>query len=188
MGRGKEDSKHPRRKLDRREGDGYPQEHEAGRVFSEVQGSRETRSGAAGTSSVPTLDDLKELNRAIHEDAGQPPLYALDQPAPLIGVIEQARDEYGPAPEAIIKVAGILAHGIARAQSFRDGNRRTAYITTKSFLDENGLGGLGPTGKHDHMLTRYLNQVVDNPRKGGPVPGPEVFSQLFMRRFQKWSR
>ena len=170
--------------LDRGEAGGYAHVHEAGRVFREVQGDREAGAGEAGPPGFPTLDDLKALNRAIHDDAGQPERYALDQPSPLTSALERARGAYDASPEGVIRVAAILAHGIAQAQGFRDGNRRTAYITTKAFLDENQLGFLGPTGRPDHMLVRYLNQVVDNPHKGRPAPGPEAFERLLLRRLR----
>lgn len=174
--------------LDRRGASGYAGERETGRVLPEVQGEREASTGEAGPPAFPALDDLKAVNRAIHDDAGQPERYALDQPSPLEGSIERARQAYEPSPEGVIHAAALLAHGIAQAQSFRDGNRRTAYIVTKAFLDENGLGFLGPTGRPDHMLVRYLNQVVDNVHRGRPVPGPDAFEKLFLRRLRSRRR
>lgn len=61
----------------------YAEEHEANRVLSEVQGQREARAGEAGPPGFPSLADLKAVNRAIHDDAGQSERYALDQPSPL---------------------------------------------------------------------------------------------------------
>lgn len=174
--------------LDRRGAGGYADSDETGRVLPEVQGRGEAGAGEAGPPGFPTLDDLKAANRAIHDDAGQPERYALDQPSPLQGSLERARQAYEPSPEGAIRTAALLAHGIAQAQSFRDGNRRTAYIATKAFLEENGLGFLGPTGRPDHMLARHLNQVVDNPQHGRPAPGPDAFEKLFLRRLRSRSR
>lgn len=126
--------------LDRRGAGRYADEHEAGRVLPEVQGEREPRFGEAGPPGLPLLDDLKAVNRAIHDDAGQPERYALDQLSPLKSVIDRAAQAYESSPEGIVRTAALLAHGIAEAQSFRDGNRLTAYIATKAFLDQNDLG------------------------------------------------
>lgn len=184
MGRAKGTPQDGMGDLDKRGTGRYADEREAGRVLPEVQGKREASTGEAEPPGFPTLDDLKAVNRAIHDDAGQPERYALDQPSPLQSSIDRAREAYEPSPEGIIGTAALLAHGIAQAQSFRDGNRRTAYLATKAFLDENGLGYLGPTGRPDHMLVRYLNQVVDNPHKSRPAPGPDAFEKLFLRRLR----
>jgi hypothetical protein len=119
----------------------YGSGHDGGRIFPQVQGDRASGTGGAWPPGFPTLDDLKEVNRAIHDDAEQPERYALDQPSPLQSSLERARQAYEPTAEGVIRVAVLLVHGIAHAQSFRDGNRRTAYIATKAFLDKNGEHG-----------------------------------------------
>ncbi|MGN6556795.1 MAG: hypothetical protein ACTHLH_02140 [Solirubrobacterales bacterium] len=73
----------------------------------------------------------------------------------------------------------MLAHGIAQAQAFVDGNRRTAYFATLSFLDANGYGHLSPKAGDDHSLARYLNQVVED------QADPEKFAKLFSRRLAR---
>lgn len=188
MGRADGPHKDPPTHLDKREVSGYAVEHESCRVLPAVQGKREAGTGEARPPGFPTLDDLRSVNRAIHVDAGQPERYALDQPSPLESSLERARQAYEQSPAGAIRTAARLAHGIAQAQSFRDGNRRTAYIATKAFLDENGLGFLGPTGRPDHMLVRYLNQVVDNPQKGRPAPSHDTFERLFLRRLRSRRR
>jgi len=80
----------------------------------------------------------------------------------------------------VIQTAALLAHGIAQAQAFVDGNRRTAYFATLAFLKANGYGYLSPKAGDDHTLARYLNQVVED--QASNTPGPEKFARLFSRR------
>lgn len=131
----------------------------------------------------PTVEELRELNRAIHEDAGFPEHFKLDQRSPLDSCLARARAVYTATPDGVIEAAALLAHGIARAQAFRDGNRRTAYFATRTFLSGAGYGYLtSADGVSDHTLARYLNQVVE-PGKGAP-PGPQKFATLFRRRLR----
>ncbi len=135
----------------------------------------------ARPSGFPSTGQLEELNRAIHEDAGFPEYFKLDQRSPLDSCLAEARATYVATPEGVIRTAALLAHGIARAQAFRDGNRHTAYFATRTFLYASGYGHLtSADGTSDHTLARYLNQVVE-PAKGDP-PGPQKFATLFRRR------
>lgn len=129
----------------------------------------------------PSVEELKELNRAIHEDAGFPEHFELDQRSPLDTALGQTRAAYASTPDGVIETAALLAWGIARAQAFRDGNRRTAYFATRTFLNVNGYPHLtSADGASDHTLARYLNQVVE-PGKGSP-PDARKFAALFKRR------
>lgn len=94
--------------------------------------------------------------------------------------MERARAAYIDTPDGVIRTAALLAHGIAQAQAFVDGNRRTAYFATLAFLEANGYGHLSPIAGDDHTLARYLNQVVED--QGGNPPGPDKFARLFSRR------
>jgi prophage maintenance system killer protein len=164
----------------------YPRAHgDPGGVFRE--GEAQSRPGFedARPPGFPSVEELKELNRGIHEDAGQPERFALDQPSPLHSCLDRAQAAYSQAPEGVIETAALLAHGIAQAQAFRDGNRRTAYFACLSFLNENGYGYLSPEGTSDHTLARYLNQVVENQATAKPAPGPAKFAALFSRRLQR---
>jgi prophage maintenance system killer protein len=184
MGRAAEDKPGDPEALTKRSGRRYSDEDDRGRVLPQVPRRRAAGAGEAGPPGFPTLDELKAVNRAIHDDAGQPERYALDQPSPLQSSLDRALQAYEPSPEGIIRTAALLVHGIAQAQGFRDGNRRTAYIATKSFLEENGLGFVGRAGKPDHMLVRYLNQLVDS-QGTGPAPDPRTFERLFLRRLRR---
>lgn len=137
----------------------------------------------AGAPEFPSIQSLKELNQAIHEDAGQPERFKLDQPSPLESCLKRARAAYSPTEQGVLEAAALLAHGIAQAQAFRDGNRRTAYWATHLFLDDAGFGHL--MKQDDHMVARYLNQVVENQSRGRPGPTAETFLALFSRRAEK---
>jgi prophage maintenance system killer protein len=129
----------------------------------------------------PSIEELKELNREIHEDAGFPEHFKPDQRSPLDSCLAEAEAAYAATADGVIQTAAILAHGIARAQAFRDGNRRTAYVATRTFLYGVGYGYLtSADGVSDHTLARYLNQVVE-PGKG-TSPTPKKFATLFRRR------
>jgi len=132
----------------------------------------------------PSLSELKTLNRRIHDDAGTPERCKLDQPAALEGCLARARAAFKDTPEGVIETAALLAHGIAQAQSFFDGNRRTAFFATQTFLIESGYGGLTIQASSDHTLARYLNQVVE-PVKGCDAAEPKKFEALFRRRLNK---
>lgn len=135
----------------------------------------------------PSIEELKELNREIHEDTGFPEHFKLDQRSPLDSCLTEAEAAYAATADGVIQTAAILAHGIARAQAFRDGNRlrdgnrRTAYVATRTFLYGAGYGYLtSADGVSDHTLARCLNQVVE-PGKG-TSPTPKKFAALFRRR------
>jgi death-on-curing protein len=117
---------------------------DSSRVLHSREGQPAAGAEDARPPGFPSVEELCELNRAIHEDAGQPERYKLDQPAPLESCLDRARAGYAASPEGVVKVAAALAHGIAQSQAFRDGNRRTAYFAAQYFLAANGLGYLRP--------------------------------------------
>lgn len=165
---------------------GYDREHgDPGPLLRPDKEREAALSGTAGPSFVPSIEELGELNRRIHEDAGFPGAFALDQRAPLLDHLDNVRAVDTSSPEGVMKAAALLAHGIAQAQSFRDGNRRTAFISTQAFLERHGFAYIS-VGEDD-MLARRLNQVVERQGKLGlrRPPGPEVFERLFLRRLAK---
>lgn len=152
-------------------------------VLQQQQGESSAGPEDARPPGFPSVDELKELNRKIHDDAGTPERSKLDQPSPLKTCLERARGAYVDTPDGVIQTAALLAHGIAHAQAFVDGNRRTAYFATLSFLQANRFRGLSPMDGDDHLLARYLNQVVES--RGGTPPDPEKFASLFRRRLRR---
>jgi death-on-curing family protein len=151
-----------------------------GGILQQEQGQSSTGPEDARPPGFPSIEELKELNRKIHDDAGSPERFKLDQPSPLESSLERACAAYADTPDGVIQTAALLAHRIAQAQAFVDGNRRTAYFATLSFLDANGYGDLSPKRGDDHSLARYLNQVVED--QADEPPGPEKFARLFSRR------
>jgi prophage maintenance system killer protein len=165
---------------------GYDQLHgDPGGILRPDEEREAALPAAAGPSlHVPSIEELEGLNRRIHEDDGLPGAFALDQRAPLLGRLEAARAVDTSALGGVLKAAALLAHGIAQSQSFRDGNRRTAFIATQAFLEKHGVAYI--SRGEDDMLTRYLNQVVE--RQGRFTlrrpPGPDKFEELFRRRLE----
>lgn len=153
------------------------------RTFSKDEAEPAAGFEDARPPGFPSIEELKELNREIHEDDGLPEHFALDQPSFLESALERASDAYSATAEGAIETASLLAHGIAAAQAFRDGNRRTAYFAVQSFLAANGLAHLSTGKGSDFLLARYLNQVVE-PKTPDRV-GPDKFAALFRRRLQK---
>lgn len=162
---------------------GYDQRHgDSGGLLRPDEAREAALPGEAGSPHVPSIAELCELNRRIHDDAGFPGAFALDQRAPLLGRLEAVSAVDASTPEGVIEAAALLAHGIAQAQSFRDGNRRTAFIATQAFLERHGLAYI--SRGNDDMLTRYLNQVVERQAWFSLLrpPGPQKFQELFARR------
>jgi prophage maintenance system killer protein len=157
---------------------------DSSRVLHSREGQPAAGAEDARPPGFPSVEELCELNRAIHEDAGQPERYKLDQPAPLESCLDRARAGYGASPEGVVKVAAALAPGIAQAQAVRDGNRRTAYFAAQYFLAANGLGYLSPETVSDHHLARKLNQVVENQAR---MQTPPSFETLLLRRLKNRS-
>lgn len=163
---------------------GYSSSHgNPSRILQQEQGQSSAGPEDARPPGFPSLEELEALNRRIHDDAGSPERFKLDQPSPLESCLERARAAYVDTPDGVIQTAALLAHGIAQAQAFVDGNRRTAYFATLSFLQANDYAHLSPKAGDDHTLARYLNQVVED--QAGNPPGPEKFARLFTRRLKR---
>ena len=162
----------------------YDEEHgEPRRLLRQDEARGAALPAAAGPSPfVPSIEELAELNRRIHEDAGLPGAFALDQRAPLCSCLTQVGAFATSSPEDVVRAAALLAHGIAQAQAYRDGNRRTAFFAARAFLERHDLAYI--SRGDDDMLARYLNQVVE--RQGRfhipRPPGPDKFAKLFLRR------
>jgi death-on-curing family protein len=165
-------------------GRGYSSSHgNPSGILQQKQGQSSAGPEDARPPGFPSIEELQELNRKIHDDAGSPERFKLDQPSPLESSLERALAAYADTPDGVIQVAALLAYGIARAQAFVDGNRRTVYFATLSFLQANGYGHLSPKAGDDHTLARYLNQVVED--RSRESPGPDRFARLFSRRLQR---
>jgi len=159
---------------------GYSSSHDSGGILP-----KELRQSSAGAEDArpPGFPSIEELNREIDDKAGSPELCRLDRPSPLESCLARARAAYKDTPEGVIECAALLAHGIAAAQTFVDGNRRTAYFATLAFLDENGYADLSPRESDDHAVARHLSRVVDAPFDRRPKP--EDLVRLFTRRLKR---
>ncbi len=105
----------------------------------------------------PTTDDAIGINQEALKSSGQTN-HALLRPDVLDSALGRAGNHYyygvGEEPELIANAAGALAHGVGAAQSFEDGNKRTAYWLTHHFLHQNGYPHLAP--EDDEELADHL--------------------------------
>lgn len=105
----------------------------------------------------PSVSDANEINQAAIQASGQTN-HQLLRPEVLDGALGRAQNNYyygnGTHEQKLASAAGALAHGIGAAQSFEDGNKRTAYWTTHHFLHSNGLSDLAP--EDDEELADHL--------------------------------
>jgi death-on-curing protein len=55
---------------------------------------------------------------------------------------------------SIYKQASVMMHGICQAHAFQDGNKRTAWVATLTFLEQNGVTivDLEPEYMSDYMV------------------------------------
>lgn len=84
-------------------------------LFREEPGKQPSGHGKARPSSgIPSIEDLIALNRAIHDDAGQPERHSLVERSALQSVIDRSTDAYGPSDDDKVRTAAVLAHGNRR--------------------------------------------------------------------------
>lgn len=107
----------------------------------------------------PTVQDAQEIHDQAVLDHGQPHAALLD-PGKLESAMGRAANYWhygeGSPQERIADSAGALAHGIGAAQSFEDGNKRSAYHTARYFLHANDLEHLSPGDQDDDELADHL--------------------------------
>lgn len=126
----------------------------------------------------PELNDALETNQAAYQAYGQGPWGGVI--GGKQGMIESALNAskqhyyYGPEEdeaERLAVAAAKMAHRLHANQAFVDGNKRTAYVTARRFLDLNGLGHLSPIsddGSEDEELADHL---IGQDFKGHPTHG-----------------
>lgn len=61
-----------------------------------------------------------------------------DQSA-LESALARARNKWGYGESDVVVLAAAYGFGLARNHAFSDGNKRTAYIATRLFLERNGF-------------------------------------------------
>lgn len=108
---------------------------------------------------LPNTGEATELHDQSLADFGQPYAPLLDE-GKLAGAMARAGNYWaygdGSEGERIADSAGALAHGMGMSQAYEDGNKRTAYHTTRYFLDRNGYGHLSPPDEDDDELAQNL--------------------------------
>lgn len=89
--------------------------------------------------TYPTFEAIVEFNK--HEVSSSSEEYKLEDENRLRKILEGVRQqgEDLPTKEALIKKASFLLFRITSVQPFHEGNKRTAYVTTKAFLNANGF-------------------------------------------------
>lgn len=111
------------------------------------------------TPEFPQAGEAQEIHDQSLFDHGQPQAHLIN-PGGLDGALGRASNYWyygqGSPEEKVADAAGALAHGIGAAQSFEDGNKRTAYHTARYFLHNNGYGYLSPVDQDDEELADHL--------------------------------
>ena len=145
------------------------------RLLRPHESQPDASSAGFGAPGFPTVEALKALNRRIHEDAGTPERYRLDEPAPLHSRLERETGAWRLDQDAenIVRVAALLAHGIAQAQASVDGNRRTAYFTARQWFEAKRPRSLSRAGVSDDMRA---------------VPTAETIEAMLLRRLPRTKR
>lgn len=87
----------------------------------------------------PTFEAIVEFNR--QEVTSSSEQYKLEDENRLRKILEDVKKqgEELSIKEALIKKASFLLFRITSVQPFHEGNKRTAYVTTKAFLNANGF-------------------------------------------------
>lgn len=86
----------------------------------------------------PTFEAIVEFNR--QEVTSSSEQYELEDENRLRKILEDVKREEGlSTKEALTKKASFLLFRITSVQPFHEGNKRTAYVTAKAFLNDNGF-------------------------------------------------
>ena len=86
-----------------------------------------------------TADDVRGFSADVFEPALPPGEYP---ERPIDGPVGNVPNKfmYGDFELDIVLIAAAYGHDIARAHSFRDGNKRTALMSMVAFLEDHGYG------------------------------------------------
>jgi len=68
--------------------------------------------------------------------------------------------------EGIYRKAAVMLRGLRTANIFQDGNKRTAYIVTKTFLEMNGEAWRIPPEKTHRFIIDLLHFTIDEIEEG----------------------
>lgn len=137
----------------------------------------------------PSLQDVCDANRAILDAYKHPEFYRLRDRGFLEKALDDACDGHRNASDrsAAIQAAASLAHLIARAQAFRDGNHRTALVVAQTYLANNDLGALSMLGTDDVELAEHVagTGIKYQPAKYGAGDTVVVLQDRFERLYSR---
>ena len=104
-----------------------------------------------------TADDVRDFSAYVFEPAQPPEEYP---ERPIDGPVGNVPNKfiYGDFELDIVLIAAAYGHDIARAHSFRDGNKRTALMSMVAFLDDHGYGLDLP---NDETLVPIMEAVAE---------------------------
>ena len=125
----------------------------------------------------PTLAEVIAIHEKVMRGLGEPPRPLRDE-----GLLESAltRPQMGAYYEEadIIRQATLLGTGISQAQTFLDGNKRTAFQTLDAFLWVNGWEFVGEPLE----LARQFEQFAE--RSNEPVEAIDAFEAWLRQQVQ----
>jgi hypothetical protein len=135
----------------------------------------------------PSLQDVCDANRAILDAYEHPEFYRLRDRGFLEKALDDGCNGHLDASDhyAAIRAAARLAHLIARAQAFRDGNHRTAFVVAQTYLANNDLGALSVLGTDDIELADHVagTGIKYQPAKYNPVDTVLLLQARFERLY-----
>ncbi len=122
------------------------------------------RDPGLNTLWFPSIEDAKAANQAIHNYYGTPEDYLPGEfmPGLLDNALQRAWDQHYTSNDRpnkrLINTGAHLLRNITQAQSFYDGNHRTARALTGRFFEENGLPHIMPMREEDQELAKHMLQ------------------------------
>jgi len=116
----------------------------------------------------PTFEAIVEFNR--QEVTSSSEQYELEDENRLRKILEDVKREGEslPTKEALIKKASFLLFRITSVQPFHEGNKRTAYVTTKAFLNANGFS--------IHVSKKEVFEILEG----------IVFGRIHLNHVEEW--
>lgn len=103
-----------------------------------------------------TISDILGLHEFIMAKTGSLPALLRDEEGLESAAMRAQTAAYYEEAD-LIRQAALLAVGIAQAQAFVDGNKRTALIAMDIFLEENGVLFIGD----DLMIMDHLVRIAE---------------------------
>jgi death-on-curing protein len=88
------------------------------------------------------VDLVIEANRSEVARSEPPEPHLILDPGKLEGAIMRPQHHWNYGNDDVVLLAAVYLTGIAAAHAFEQGNKRTAFIAAKSFLEGNGFAVL----------------------------------------------